>query len=126
MVPGNDVGIVEGVHEHQVAGALELQRLLERAVVVVPVQQHFGAEVEDRLHLDVRSGLRHHDHRGHAAAARGKRHALRVVAGRGAHHAAPGGRLRQVRDAVVGAAQLEREHRLQVFAFEQRVVAEAA
>ena len=56
---------------------------------------------------------------------RRQRHALRVVAGRGADDAALRDRVRQVRDLVVGAAQLEREHRLQVLALQQHRVAEA-
>ena len=55
-----------------------------------------------------------------------KRHALRVVAGRGADHAALRGRVVQRGDLVVGAAQLEREDRLQVLALEQDVVAQPA
>ena len=69
---------------------------------------------------------RHHDRRAAAEPLRGERHALRVVAGRRRDHAAraarAGGRLRHL---VVGAAQLEREHRLQVLALEQHAVAEA-
>ena len=114
------------MHEHQVALARELQGAVERAVVVIAVQHHLGAKVEDRLHLDVGSGLRHDDHRGDAAAVRGERHALGVIAGGGAHHAATGSQLGQVSDAVVGAAQLEREHRLQVLALEQHAVPEPA
>jgi hypothetical protein len=48
-----------------------------------------------------------------------------VVAGRRRDDAAPRPR-RQVRHLVVGAAQLEREHRLQVLALEQHGVASRA
>ena len=51
---------------------------------------------------------------------------LRVVTGRGTDHAAARDLLGQVRDAVVGAAQLEGKHRLQVLALEPHVVADAA
>jgi len=86
---GDDVGIVEGVHEHQLALTRQPQRLLERAVVVIAVYQHLGAQIDHRLHLDVRGGLRHDDHRRNAAPPGGERDPLRVIAGRGAHHAAP-------------------------------------
>ena len=54
-----------------------------------------------------------------------ERHALRMVAGRGADHAARGHGRGQVRDLVVGAAQLEGEHRLQVLALEQHACCRA-
>jgi hypothetical protein len=55
----------------------------------------------------------------HAELLRRQRHALGMVAGRGADHAALALRRRQVGDLVVGAAQLEAEHRLHVLALEQ-------
>jgi biosynthetic threonine ammonia-lyase long form len=117
--------IVEGMHEHQVALAHDGLRVVVGTVVVVAVQHHLAAEVADRGHLDAGRGLRHHDHRRDAAALGRQRHALRVVAGRGADHAAPGRGLGQVRDLVVRAAQLEREHRLQVLALEHHAVFQA-
>ena len=66
---GDDVGIVERVHEHQVALARELQRPLEGAVVVVAVQHDLAAQIDDRLHLDLRGGLRHDDRRRRCRAA---------------------------------------------------------
>ena len=125
-LPRDHVRIVEGMHERQIALAHDGLRVLVRAVVFVAVQHHFATEIAHRAHLDVRRGLRHHDDRGNAAALRRQRHALRVIAGRRADHAALGDRIRQVRNLVVRAAQLEREHRLQVFALEQHGVADAA
>ena len=55
-----------------------------------------------------------------------ERDALRVVARRGADHPALRRRRRELRDLVVGAANLERKHRLKVFSFEQDVVVQAA
>ena len=124
-LPGDDVGVVERVDERQPPLARYLDRLLVGVVEIVAVQHHLAAEVEHRLDLDVRRGLRHHDHGRNAAAARRQRHALGMVAGRGADHAAAGDGLGEVRDLVVGAAQLEREDRLQVLALEQDPVAEA-
>ena len=57
---------------------------------------------------------------------RGKRHALRMVAGARRDHPARALGLGHVRDAVVGAAQLVAEDRLQILALEQHFVAETA
>jgi len=55
---------------------------------------------------------------------RGERHALGVIACRCRDYAARQRRRRQARHLVVSAAQLEREHRLHVFALEQEGVVE--
>ena len=102
------------------------QRMLEGVVEVVAPQHDLAAEVEHGLHLDVRRGLRHHDHRGDATTARRERDALGMVAGGGADHAAACDLVVDAGNLVVGAAELERKDRLQVFALEQDVVAEAA
>ncbi|CAM3558653.1 hypothetical protein PSFL111601_28355 [Pseudomonas floridensis] len=47
-----------------------------------------------------------------------------MVARRGRHHAASRFLGRQLRQLVIGAANLEGEHRLQVFALEQHLIAE--
>jgi hypothetical protein len=125
-LPGDHVGIVEGMHEGQVALAHDGHRVFVGAVVFVAVQHDLASEIAHRAHLDAGRGLRHHDHRGNATALRSKRHALRMVARRGADDAAPGDRFREVGNLVVGAAQLEREHRLQVLALEQHGIADAA
>ena len=113
------------MNEHQVALACDLERALERAVVVVPVQHDLAAQVDHRLHLDVGRGPGHHDDGGNCTPVGGKRDALRVIAGRGAHNTALGDRIRKVRDPVVSATELEREHRLQILALQQHVVAKA-
>jgi hypothetical protein len=79
----------------------------------------------DGIDLQGRRGGRHHDQRAAAEAARRQRHALGMVAGRGADHAALELLRRQVRHLVVGAAQLEAEHALHVFALEVNAVAHA-
>ena len=58
--------------------------------------------------------------------ARRERDALRVVAGARRDDAARALGVRQVRDAVVGAAQLEAEDRLQVLALEEDLVLQPA
>ena len=104
---GDHVRIVERMHEGHVALARQRERLLIGGIEDVPVQHHLGSQIACRLHLDGRGGLGHHDQRRHAAPTRCQRYALRVVARRGADHAASRDGRRQVRDLVVGAAQLE-------------------
>jgi len=76
------------------------------------------------IDLDLRRGRRHDDHRPATELARRERHALGMIAGRGGDDAALSLRRRQVGHFVVGAAQLEREHRLHVLALEQHAVAD--
>ena len=106
-LPGDHVRVVERMNERELALARDCQRVLVGLFVLVAVQDHFAAEVDYRLDLDARRGLRHDDRRRDAAPAGSERHALRVVAGRGADHAAPGDGLGEVRDLVVRAAHLE-------------------
>ena len=116
------VRVIEGMDQRQVPLPRELDRMVVGVVEVVAVQHDLATEVEHRLHLDARRGLRHHDDRRYAAPPARQRHALRVVASGGADDAPSRHRVRQVRDLVVRAAQLEREDRLQVLALEQDAV----
>jgi len=93
-------------------------------IEIVALEHDFAAEVEHRLHLDVRRRPRHHDHRRDAAPSSRERDALRVVASRRTDHAALALGRAEADDLVVGAAQLEREHRLEVLALEQDAIAE--
>ena len=52
---GDDVGIVERMHEDEVTLARQHQGALERAVVVIPMQHDLRAEVPDGLHFDLRA-----------------------------------------------------------------------
>ena len=91
-------------------------------------QHHFhhgAAMLLHRVDLDRRRRRRHHDHRAATELPRRQRDALGMVAGRGTDDAALPLRRRQVDDLVVGAAQLEAEHRLHVLALEQDAVAAA-
>jgi hypothetical protein len=93
--------------------------------IALAVQNHFAAERHHRVDLQLRRGDRHH-HQGLATElARAQRHALCMVAGGGADHAAGEFVAPQMRHLVVGAAQLEAEHGLAVFALEQHMVAQA-
>ena len=80
----------------------------------------FAAETLDRLYRKVRKQGRNLD-----SLSDDERHALRMVARGGADDAAARCALRQARDAVVGATQLEREDRLQVLALEPDLIADA-
>ena len=55
-----------------------------------------------------------------------ERDALRMIARRGADHATLRRRLGELRDLVVGAADFERKHRLEVFPLEQHAILESA
>jgi hypothetical protein len=122
---GNHVGVVEGVHKGQALFLLQLQRVAVGVGIAVAVQHHLAAQGAHGVDLELRRGGGHHDHGARAQLVRAHGHALRVVAGRGADHAAFQLLGRQVRHLVVGAAQLEAEHRLLVFALEQHLVVQA-
>ncbi len=76
-------------------------------IVVIPVQHDLAAQIDHGLDLDLRCRQRHHDSGCNAAVPGRQCDPLGVVAGRCADDAAPGGRFRQMRDLVVGAADLE-------------------
>ena len=95
------------------------------AVLAVAVVEHdLGAERRGALALGPRRVRRHHDHRRHAEELRRRRHALRVVAGRIGHHAAGAPLLRDRRQLVVGAAELERAGALQRLGLQEHPRAE--
>ncbi len=102
----------------------QLQRMRQRIGEGIAMQHHLAATGAHALHLQLRRGARHDDGGLDAQFARRQRQALRMVTRRGGDHAA--GELfgRQLRQLVVGAANLEGEHRLQILALEQNLVAE--
>ncbi len=104
---GDDVRIVERVDEGELAISSERERVVIGMIVVIAIEHGFPAEIDDGLHLDLRRRLRHHDRRRNASMSRSERDALRMIAGRRTNHAAPRCRLGQVRDLVIGAAELE-------------------
>ena len=124
-LPGDHVRVVVGMHEGQAALALEFHGVAVGVRIAVAMQHHLRAARRHRVHLDLRRGHRHHDHRAAAELLRRERDALRVVARARRDHALGQLRRRQVGHLVVRAAQLEREHRLQVLALEQQAVAQA-
>ncbi len=123
---GDHVGVVEGMHEAQSLRLLQFQRVRMGVAVAVAVQHDLAAQRMHGVDLQLRCRHRHHDDGAAAQLLRRQRHALRVVAGRGADDAARQRLGVQVRHLVVRAAQLEAENRLLVFALEQHVVADAA
>src|SRR5208282_1444607 len=121
-LPGNDVGIVVWMHKGVTAPACKLECMRTSLVVGIAVQHNVRAARGDRRDLDLRRGDWHDDGCRAFQALRGKRDALRMIAGRGRDHATPQRGTRQLRHFVVRAAQLEGEHRLRVLALEQQYV----
>ena len=119
------VRIVKGMHESEPLLLLQLQRVLVGIGEALAGQHHLAAQRLHGVDLDLRGGRGHHDHGAHAELARAHGHALCVVAGRGADHALLQLLGCQLRHLVIGAAQLEAEHRLLVLAFEQHLVVQA-
>jgi hypothetical protein len=118
------VEVVVGVDEGEALRRLEVARVRVGLVEGVPVQHGLGAPRAHRLDLDRGGGARHDHDRRDAEPLGGERHPLGVVAGGRADHAARQ-RLRvEPGDAVVGAAQLERVHGLEVLALEAHGTAE--
>ncbi len=122
---GDDQRIVERMDEHQALLDGKLQGMLVGLVVAVAVQHGARAIAAHRRDLDLRRGARHDDQRLDPAFAGAQRHALRVITRRGGDHAAGTFLVGQMGDLVVGAADLEREHRLQVFALHPYRIAQS-
>ena len=111
----NHLGVVKRVHKGHAVFLLERECVLVGVGVAVALQHHLCPQGFDGLDLHGRGGDRHHDHRFGPQTTRAQRHALGVVASRGANDAFFELLWRQVRHLVVRAAQLEAEHRLLVF-----------
>ena len=124
--PAITSGIVERMHEHVAVFVQQFGRVVARVVEIVAVQNHVRAVRAHRFDFDLGRVAAHHDVRANAEAIRGERNALRVIAGRRAHHAARAILRRELRHLVVCSAQLEREHRLQVLALQEHTIADAA
>ena len=123
---GDDVGIIEWMHENQISLPPQFSRVFVGVIVVIAMQYDFAAQIGHRLYLDFGRRQRHDDDRGNAPGACGERNALRVVAGGGADDATLCADDRQLRNFVVSAANFERKHRLQVFSFEPDVIVQAS
>ena len=113
------------MHERQALLGLHLDGMRGRIRKAFAHEHHFAAEVAHGFDLENGSGHGHHDDGTAPEAARREGHALGVVAGRGADHAAGALFGAQMHHLVEGAAQLEGEHRLGVLALEKNLVADS-
>jgi hypothetical protein len=120
-LPGDDVGVVEGVHEGEPLHLLQPARLGVRLVVVGALQHHpraVGAGVRD---LHDGGGLGHDDGGGHPEPAGVVGHRLRVVAGARGDEAALALGGREQEELVQRPALLVRAGHLQVVELQVRV-----
>src|SRR5262249_2628588 len=113
---GDHEWIVERIDEHRSSRLDELVAVSLRLRVTVAPQDNFRAEILDRLHLDLRRRLRHDDQRAKPQMAGRVSNTLRVVAGARRDHTSRAFGSGELGDAIVGAAQLVAEDRLQIFA----------
>ncbi len=120
-LPGDHVGVVVRRDQRQAAlgGEPPADRL---AVLACSGRRRRPRRRSPRVAatFDGRRVVRHDDRRRHAEQLRRKRDRLRVVARRERDHAAPPRLVRELRERVVGAAELERAHALQVLALEEQ------
>ncbi|MNH31116.1 hypothetical protein D3C79_914510 [compost metagenome] len=98
----------------------------QRVREALAVQHHLAAPRTHAFNLELRGGGWHHDGRAHAQLAGGQGDPLGMVAGRRGDHPALALGRAQAAETGVGTADLEGKGRLQVFALEQHLVAEAA
>ena len=125
---GDHVRIVERVHEGQLLFFFQGQRVVVGVRVGLAVQHDFHMHAAARLDgVDLDGGRGGgHDDDGAATHARGRQgHALGMVACRSANDAALAFRIAELGHLVVGAANLEAEHALHVFALEVNLVVQA-
>ncbi|CAN7183700.1 hypothetical protein LJR034_000347 [Caballeronia sp. LjRoot34] len=123
---GDDVGVIERMNEGQATFCLQLDGVVVRVAIGFAVLHDFHGWTAERAHgvdLDLGRGDRHDDD-GFAAEPRGRiSDALRMISRRCRNHAACKHVRGKLHHLVVRAANLEREHRLVVFALQvDRVV----
>ena len=121
---GDHVGIVVGVDVDQPFLLDQLQRIGQRLGERIAMQHRLAAAGAHALHFQLWRGPRHDDGGLDPQLLGRQRNALGVVASRCSDHAARQLLRRQLRQFVIGAAHLEGEHRLQVLALEQNLVAD--
>ncbi|OSR67940.1 hypothetical protein BV326_04072 [Pseudomonas syringae pv. actinidiae] len=121
---GNGVGVVIRMDVDEALLIDQFQRVSQRLWERIAVQHHRGPAGTHAFDLDFRGGARHDDGRQNAQLFRRQRQALRVIARRRRDHAACGFFCGQLGELVVRAANLEGEHRLQVFALEKYLIAQ--
>ncbi len=124
-LPGDHIGIVIGVDIDVALLFHQLQRIGQRLGEGITVQHHLAAAGAYALHLQLRRGAWHDDGGLDTQLLGRQRNALGVIARRCRDHATRQFLGRQLRQLVVGAANLEGEHRLQILALEQNLVADS-
>jgi hypothetical protein len=122
---GDDVRVVEGMNEGQTLLGHQLARMGIGFIIGIAVQHHLAAVGAHRTDLDRRRSTRHDDGRLESEPAGAERHALRMITSAGRDHATRTRLGIEMDQLVVGPAQFEGEHRLQVLAFEQHGIAQA-
>ena len=120
---GDDVRMVEGRHRHHAALPGDARRH-GLAILVALVGHDLGAVAARRFQLHLRRVLGHHDQRFYPQQFAREGDRLRMVAGRKCEHAPLALLSRELRQRVVGAAELEGAHALQVFALEEELGAD--
>ncbi len=121
----NGMRIIVGVDVDEAFFIDQFQRIGQCLGERITMKDHFAAARAHAFDLDFRRGLGHHDGGLDAHFPCGEGQPLGMVASRGGDYAASQLFCGQLRQLVVGPADLEREHRLQVFALEQDLVAQA-
>src|SRR5690606_6917353 len=119
----NGVRVIIGMDEYQPLLLHLLLRVGQRLVKSVAVQHHLAAPRPYGLDLDLRRGPWHHDGRLHPHMPRRECQPLGMVTRGCGDHATGTLLVGQLLELVVGATDLEGEHRLQVLALEQHGVA---
>ncbi len=124
-LPGDHQRVVEGVDKGP-AGVGRDQRTVGLSVAeAVSREDHVGPEGLHGVDLDLGGGLGHDDQRVQPQVPGGVGDPLSVVARTGGDYPFRHGLGRQTHHLVVGAADLEAEDRLKVFALEQHPVVDA-
>ena len=121
---GDDIGIIVGRDESEALLLREALRLGIGLVEAAAEEHGVAAEALNCVNLDVRGGLRHDDGGLDAELLSGKGAALGMVACGCCDDSLLLGLLWKLRDLVVGTAELEGVHRLQVLPLEEDGVVE--
>ncbi len=69
------------MHEIQLPLARKGDCVFVSLIEIIAMQNGLAAAIDNRLHLDVRRGQRHHDNRGNASVLSSQRHPLGMIAG---------------------------------------------
>ncbi|MCY1439036.1 hypothetical protein D9M71_552550 [compost metagenome] len=123
---GDHVRVVERRHEGRAFAVGQLQGMGQGVGEAFAVQHHLATARTHAFNLEFRGSGRHNDGGAHAQLASRQGDTLGMVAGRSGDHPALALGRAQATEAGIGTADLEGKGRLQVFALEQHLVAQAA